>query len=105
MRWHIFHQYFLLAAEAAANARLDDANPLDVLPVGGVAIALLKLVKIIQDAGVKVVPLSEEGRKAFIAKTAGVAGIVKGKGASSKQVVELIQAGIADFRNKSRKGK
>ncbi len=62
------------------------------------------LVKIIQKAGVTVVPLSDAGRKAFMAKTAGVAGKVKGKGASTKAVVELIERGIADFRSKS-KGK
>lgn len=59
------------------------------------------LVKIIQKAGVEVTPLSDAGRKAFIAKTAGVAGKVKAKSADSAAVVGLIQSGIADFRAKA----
>lgn len=59
------------------------------------------LVKIVKDAGVTVSALDDAGRKAFIAKTAGVAGKVKAKSAASKQVVELIQTGIADFRAKA----
>ena len=59
------------------------------------------LVKIIQNAGVKVSPLSDAGRKAFIAKTAGVAGKVKAKSADSAAVVALIQSGITDFRAKA----
>ena len=63
------------------------------------------LVKIVQKAGVTVTPLSDEGRKAFQAKTAGVADKVRAKSASSKQVVDLIQAGIKDFRSKSKRSK
>ena len=59
------------------------------------------LVKIIQKAGVEVAPLSDDGRKAFIAKCAGVAGKVKAKSAATKQVVELIDRGIAEFRAKA----
>ena len=66
-----------------------------------------KLVKIIEAAGVKVVALAPAGREAFIKRTAGVAGVVRAKSGASKQVVDLIQKGIAEFRalSKSRKGK
>jgi TRAP-type C4-dicarboxylate transport system substrate-binding protein len=64
-----------------------------------------KLVKIIEKAGVTVTPLDDVGRQAFIAKTAGVAAKVKAKGVSSKQVVELIEKGIADYRAKAERKK
>ena len=59
------------------------------------------LVKIVQKAGVTVSTLDDAGRQAFIAKTKGVADKVKAKSAASKQVVELIQRGIAEFRAKA----
>jgi TRAP-type C4-dicarboxylate transport system substrate-binding protein len=61
------------------------------------------LVDIIKKAGVTISTLDDAGRKAFMAKTAGVAGKVKSKSASTRQVVELIEKGIADFRSKSKR--
>jgi TRAP-type C4-dicarboxylate transport system substrate-binding protein len=64
-----------------------------------------KLVGIVEKAGVKIATLDDAGRKAFIAKTAAVVNKVKAKSTSTKQVVELIQAGITEFRARSRKSK
>jgi len=62
-----------------------------------------KLVKIIQKAGVTVGTLTDAERAEFEQATSGVRAKVKAKGASTKAVVELIEAGIADFRSKNKK--
>lgn len=62
-----------------------------------------KLVEIVQKAGVTVTPLSADGRKAFVAKTKGVADAVRGKGAGTAAVVDLINKGLTEFRSKAGK--
>lgn len=62
-----------------------------------------KLVKIIEKAGVTIATLTPEEREAFVKATAGVRGKVKAKSASTKAIVETIEAGIADFNAKSGK--
>lgn len=64
-----------------------------------------KLVKIIEKAGVTISPLTAEERAEWVKATAGVRGKVKGKSASTKAIVEVIEAGIADFRAKAGKGR
>ncbi|MBK9036918.1 MAG: TRAP transporter substrate-binding protein [Myxococcales bacterium] len=64
-----------------------------------------KLVKIIEKAGVKIHTLTPAQRKAFVAATAGVRQKVKDSSASTKAVVETIEAGIADFKAKGGKRK
>lgn len=60
-----------------------------------------KLLDIVKAAGVKVVPLSPEGRQAFVTKTAGVRAKVKARSASTKEIVELIEKGLAEYRAKA----
>lgn len=64
-----------------------------------------KLVEIIEKAGVTIHTLSADERTAFVTATAGVRGKVKAKSASTKAIVETIEAGIADFQSKSKKTK
>ena len=60
-----------------------------------------KLVDIIKKAGVKVDVLTPEQRAAFVKATAGVRAVVKAKGKSAAEIVDLIDAGVADFRAKA----
>ncbi|HVV85319.1 MAG TPA: TRAP transporter substrate-binding protein DctP [Kofleriaceae bacterium] len=118
--WHTSIQYLTLSAHIyqpaviAFNKDWFDRLPADLQTIvldegrkitrqGREAIRAMNptLVKIIQDAGVKISTLSAQGRNDFIAKTAGVAAKVRAKGASSGEVVDLIQAGLADFRAKA----
>jgi TRAP-type C4-dicarboxylate transport system substrate-binding protein len=62
-----------------------------------------KLVKIIEKAGVKIHTLTPAQRAEFVKATAGVRAKVKASGASTKQTVETIEAGLADFKAKSSK--
>jgi TRAP-type transport system periplasmic protein len=64
-----------------------------------------KLVEIVKKAGVTIHTLSDTERAAFAAATAGVRGKVKGKSTSTKAIVEVIEAGIADFKAKSKQTK
>ncbi len=65
-----------------------------------------KLVEIIKGGDgktkVEIVTLSPAERAAFVAATAGVRATVKGKNASTKAIVETIEAGIADFKAKAK---
>lgn len=60
------------------------------------------LVKIVQKAGVKIDTLTEAEREEWVKKTAGVAGKVKAKSAALKTTVELIEAGLKDYRSKKK---
>ncbi len=60
-----------------------------------------KLVEIIKKAGVTVVPLTEAERAEWMKATAGVRDKVKGKSASTKQIVEIIEAGLREFKAKA----
>ena len=60
-----------------------------------------KLVKIVEKAGVKIHTLTPAQRAEFVKATAGVRAKVKASGASTKQTVETIEAGLADFKAKS----
>jgi TRAP-type transport system periplasmic protein len=73
-----------------------------ITPIGRTAIRKLnpKLVDIIKKAGVKIATLDATNRAAFVKATAGVAGKVRAKSGSSAQVVDLIAAGLADFKAK-----
>ena len=62
-----------------------------------------KLVKIVEKAGVKIHTLTPAQRAEFVKATAGVRAKVKASGASTKQTVETIEAGLADFKAKSSK--
>jgi len=61
-----------------------------------------ELVKIVQNAGVKVYTLTAAERAAFEARTASVRDKVKAKSASVKEIVEIIEKGLADYRSKSK---
>jgi TRAP-type C4-dicarboxylate transport system substrate-binding protein len=64
-----------------------------------------KLVEIIKKGDgktpVEIITLKPEERAAFVKATAGVRATVKAKSASTKAVVEIIEAGLADFKAKS----
>lgn len=64
-----------------------------------------KLVEIIKKGDgktpVEIITLSKDERAAFVKATAGVRGEVKAKSASTKAIVETIEAGIADFKAKA----
>ncbi len=61
------------------------------------------LVKIIKNAKVKISTLTDAERAAFVTKTAGVAAKVKARSAAVKATVELIEAGLTEFRAKTKK--
>lgn len=64
-----------------------------------------KLLEIIKNGDgkskVEIITLTKDERAAFVKATAGVRATVKGKSASTKAIVETIEAGIADFQAKS----
>jgi len=65
-----------------------------------------KLVDIIKKGDgktpVEIITLSPAERAAFVKATAGVRGTVKGKSESTKKIVEIIEAGLADFKAKAK---
>lgn len=64
-----------------------------------------KLVDIVKKAGVTIATLTEAEKEEFAKKAAGVRAKVKAKSASTKEVVELIEKGLADYRAKAGGGK
>ncbi len=64
-----------------------------------------KLLTIIQDANVKVHKLSKAERAAFVKATKGVRGKVSAKSSDHKKIVDLIDAGLKEFRSAKKKGK
>ena len=64
-----------------------------------------KLVDIVKKAGVTITTLTDAEKAEFVKATAGVKGKVVAKSASSKQIVELIDKGLAEYRAKAGGGK
>ena len=66
---------------------------------------IYKLVEIIKKGDgktpVEIITLKPEERAAFVKATASVRATVKAKSASTKAIVEIIEAGLADFKAKS----
>ncbi len=61
------------------------------------------LVKIIKSAGVQISTLSDAQRAEFVKMTAGVNAKVKGRSTAVKATVELIEAGLIEYRAKAKK--
>ena len=64
-----------------------------------------KLVEIVKKAGVKIDTLSDAEREEFVKATAGVRDKVKAKSKATKETVELIEKGLAEYRAKAGGGK
>lgn len=62
-----------------------------------------KLVDIVKKAGVTITTLTDAEKEEFAKAAAGVRAKVKAKSASTKEVVELIEKGLADYRAKAGK--
>jgi C4-dicarboxylate-binding protein DctP len=64
-----------------------------------------KLVDIVKKSGVTITTLSDAEKEEFAKATAGVRAKVKAKSAATKEVVELIEKGLAEYRAKASGGK
>ncbi len=64
-----------------------------------------KLVDIVKKAGVTITTLTDAEKAEFVKTTAGVKGKVVAKSTSSKNIVELIDKGLAEYRAKASGGK
>jgi TRAP-type transport system periplasmic protein len=64
-----------------------------------------QLLKVFEDEKVKIHTLKETERKEFVKKTKGVRDKVAGRSKGHKELLELIEAGLAEYRSASKKGK
>jgi TRAP-type C4-dicarboxylate transport system substrate-binding protein len=120
--WHTYIKHLTLSAHIyqpaviCFNKKWFDALPADLQTIlidegeklvrkGREAIrkANKKLLKVFEDEGVEIHTLTDDQRKKFVEKTKGVRGKVAKRSTEHKELLDLIEAGLKDYKKK--KGK